>query len=235
MEVLIPKHLGIIMDGNGRWAQERGLPRTSGHLAGMQNARRITKVSANLGIQVLTLYTFSTENWNRPVEEVNYLMLLVEQYAQRELPELQRNGVRLQLMGKRDGLPASVLKALDRAIKQTQDNSRLTLNLALNYGGRAEIVGAVKAILTALEQGTLDELDIDESMFAHYLYCPDCPDVDLVIRTSGEWRLSNFLLWRATNAVFWSTPVLFPDFQREDLQEGIRIYDKQISEKHVDS
>lgn len=229
-----PRHLGIIMDGNGRWAQARGLPRTAGHQAGVQTARRITETCANLGIQILTLYIFSTENWCRPVEEVNYLMLLAEEYAERELPELQRNGVRLQLMGKREGIPTPVLNSLDRAITQTRDNSRLVLNLALNYGGRAEIVDAIKAILTSHEQGVLNELDIDESLLARYLYCPNCPDIDLVIRTGGEWRLSNFMLWRTAHAVFWSTPVLWPDFQRENLELAIKIYAYQIMEQSSD-
>lgn len=223
------------MDGNGRWAQARGLPRTAGHQAGVQTARRITEVCADLGVQVLTLYVFSTENWCRPEEEVNYLMLLAEEYAERELPELQRNGVRLQLMGKREGLPTPVLNSLDRTIMQTRDNSRLVLNLALNYGGRAEIVDAIKSILTAHEQGALDGLNLDESTLARYLYCPDCPDIDVVIRTGGEWRLSNFMLWRTAHAVFWSTPVLWPDFRREHLQEAIKIYAKQISDQNDDS
>ena len=223
-EFLTPHHLGIILDGNGRWAQARGLPRSAGHQAGMQAVRRITETCAEFGIQVLTLCVFSTENWCRPVDEVDYLMLLVKEYAARELPELQRNGVCLRLMGKREGLPISVLNALDQAIMQTRDNSRLILYLALNYGGRDEIVTAIKAILTAHEQGALDGVNLDESLMARYLYCPDCPDVDLVIRTSGEWRLSNFLLWRAANAVFISMPVLWPDFRREHLQEAISKY-----------
>ena len=230
----IPRHLAIIMDGNGRWAQERGIPRSAGHEAGVQTVRRIIEASGNLGIQVLTLYTFSTENWGRPAKEVDYLMYLVGKYAQRELRELQRNGVRIQLMGKREGLPTSVLKTIDRTIKQTQDNSRLTLYLALNYGGRAEIVDAIKSIATAHKQGALDGRNLDESTFARYLYCPDCPDVDLVIRTGGEWRLSNFLLWRAARAVFWSTPVFWPDFQHDHLKEAIGIYAEQISE-HKDA
>jgi len=234
-KVLTPHHVGIIMDGNGRWAQARGLPRSAGHQAGMQKVRQIVEACANLDIEVLTLYAFSTENWCRPVEEVNYLMLLAEEYADHELPELQRNGVRLQLMGKREGLPAPVLKALDQAIVQTRDNSRLVLNLALNYGGRTEIVDAIKAILMAREQDAPEGFSLDESIIASYLYCPDCPDVDLVIRTGGEWRMSNFMLWRSANAVFWSTPVLWPDFQREHLQEAIKIYDKQISEQYADS
>ena len=234
-EVLTPRHLGIIMDGNGRWAQARGLPRSAGHQAGAQTVRHTIKSCADLGIQVLTLYVFSIENWSRPEGEVNYLLHLLKEYSTREIPELQSNGVRLQLMGKREGLPAPILNALDLTIMQTRDNSRLILNLALNYGGRTEIMDAIKAILTAQEQGALDGVNLDEGIFARYLYCPDCPDVDLVIRTGGEWRLSNFLLWRSTNAVFLSMPVLWPDFQRAHLQEAIKIYGKQISELHIGS
>lgn len=225
---LIPNHLAIIMDGNGRWAQRRGLPRAAGHQAGVQAARRAVEACGELGVRVLTLYTFSTENWRRPIAEVDFLMRLAEEYAVRELPELQRNGVRLQLMGRRDGLPATLLEVLDTAILQTQANSRLILNLAFNYGGRAEIVDAIKAILAAHEQGVLDASHLDEKTFARYLHLPDTPDADLVIRTSGEWRLSNFLLWRAATSVFWCTPVLWPDFQREHLLEAIKVYREQI-------
>lgn len=146
-----------------------------------------------------------------------------------ELLDLQRNGVRLQLMGRREDLPASLLATLDKAALQTKDNSHLILNLALNYGGRVEIVDAMKAIITDHQQGNLEGSEIDETTFSHYLYCPNIPDVDLIVRTGGEWRLSNFLLWRSANAVFWRIPVLWPDFQREHLQEAIRIYAKQIT------
>lgn len=177
----------------------------------------------------MTLYTFSTENWCRPVEEVDFLMRLAEEYVMRELPSLQRNGIHLKLMGRREGLPPTLIEALDKAIHQTQENSRLIVNLAINYGGRAEIVDAMKAIITDHQKGSLDVFEIDEMSFSHYLYCPQIPDVDLIVRTGGEWRLSNFLLWRSAFAVFWATPVLWPDFQREHIQEAIRIYAKQIT------
>ena len=225
---LIPNHLGIIMDGNGRWAQMRALPRTAGHQAGVQAVRRAVEACCELGIRVLTLYIFSTENWCRPQAEVDFLMHLAEEYAVRELPELQRNGIRLQLMGQRDGLPATLLEVLDTANLQTQANSRLILNLALNYGGRAEIVDAIKAILTAHEQGILDASRLDERTFANYLYLPETPDTDLVIRTGGEWRLSNFLLWRTAHAVFWSTPVYWPEFEKKNLELAIAVYAAQI-------
>lgn len=220
----IPRHLGIIMDGNGRWAQAWGLPRSAGHNAGVQKAREMTKICADMGIQVLTLYAFSTENWNRPTEEVDQIMHLAEQYAETEFTELQRNGVRFQLMGRREGLPDSLLKAMDRVILQTRNNSRLTLNLALNYGGRLEIVDAIRSILTTYRP----EVSIDESLVARHLYCPGCSDIDLVIRTGGEWRLSNFMLWRTAHAVFWSTPVYWPDFQRENIELAMAIYADQV-------
>lgn len=228
-EPLIPKHLGIIMDGNGRWAEAHGLPRTAGHYAGVQTARRTIEACADIGIRILTLYVFSTENWCRPPDEVDFLMFLAEEYATQELPELQRNGVRLQLMGERKGLPEPVLKAMDRTILETQSNSRLILNIALNYGGRAEIANAIKAILSAQKQNTLEYSDINEVTIAKFLYCPDCPDVDLIIRTGGEWRLSNFMLWRATEAIFWSTSVFWPDFQRAHLEKALEIYVQQIT------
>lgn len=222
------------MDGNGRWAQERGLPRSAGHLAGMQKVQRVIEESVNLGIQVLTLYAFSTENWNRPSSEVNYLMALAKDYLVDELPKLQQNGVRLQLMGRRGGLPESVLSALDTAIDETQDNSRLIFNLALNYGGRTEITDAARTILADCQRGQLKESDLDETVLSSYLYCPNCPDVDLVIRTGGEWRLSNFLLWQTINAYFVVLPVMWPDFRQEDLQKAIRLYRTQSTDGEYD-
>lgn len=233
--LIIPHHLGIIMDGNGRWAEARGLPRSAGHQAGKQSVRKIIEVCVNFGVQVLTLFVFSTENWRRPEEEVHYLMRLAEEYSTRELPELQSNGVRVQLMGKREGLPHPVMKALDKAIEQTQNNSKLVLNLALNYSGQEEILDATKVILSVYGKDYMREVELDEKRFPDFLYCPTCPDLDLVIRTGGEWRLSNFLLWRAVNAVFISMPVLWPDFQQEHLKEAIDVYNKQISEQHVGS
>lgn len=227
----IPHHLAIIMDGNGRWAQARGLPRVSGHQAGIQAVRRAVEACGEMGIRILTLYTFSTENWQRPQAEVSFLMQLVEQCVAVELHGLQRNGVRVQLMGRREGLPSSVLHMLDQAIEQTFANDRLTLNLALNYGGRTEIVDAAGAILAAYQRGELDAAELDEETLARYLYCPDVPDADLIIRTGGEWRLSNFLLWRAVGAIFWSTPSLWPDFQREHFLAAIQVYQEQSGGK----
>lgn len=228
-QTIIPRHLGIIMDGNGRWAQKRGLPRIAEHLEGVQTVKRTVENCAEIGIQILTLYTFSTENWRRPKKEVNFLMRLAEEYTMRELPDLQLNGVRLQLMGDREGLPTSLLRILDKAALETKENSRLILNLALNYGGRAEIVNAMKTIIADHQRGNLKVNEINETTFSHYLYCPNILYVDLIVRTGGEWRLSNFLIWRSTHAIFWCTPVLWPDFQQEHLQESIGIYAKQIT------
>ena len=157
-----------------------------------------------------------------------FLMQLMKAYCARELPELQRNGVHLQLMGRREGLPGAVLNMLDQAVRQTRDNTRLVLNLALNYGGRAEIVDAARAVVAAYQRGELDAAGLDEATLARYLYCPDTPAADLIIRTAGEQRLSNFLLWRSVGAVFWSTPVLWPDFQREHLVQAIDFYRAQV-------
>jgi len=230
---VIPQHLGIIMDGNGRWAQVRGLPRMAGHQAGVEAVQRIVTACGELGIRILTLYTFSTENWGRPRPEVAFLMQLVKTCCVRELPELQRNGVRLQLMGRREGLPKAVLNLLDQVARQTRDNTRLVLNLALNYGGRAEIVDAARAAVAAYQRGELDAAGLDEATLARYLYCPGTPDADLIIRSGGEHRLSNFLLWRAVGAVFWSTPTLWPDFQREHLLAAIQVYQEQSGGNHV--
>jgi len=223
-----PVHVGIIMDGNGRWATARGLPRQAGHQAGVETVRRVVTACGEQGVRFVTLYTFSTENWRRPRAEVAFLMQLMKAYCARELPELQRNGVHLQLMGRREGLPGAVLNMLDQAVRQTRDNTRLVLNLALNYGGRAEIVDAARAVVAAYQRGELDAAGLDEATLARYLYCPDTPAADLIIRTAGEQRLSNFLLWRSVGAVFWSTPVLWPDFQREHLVQAIDFYRAQV-------
>jgi len=230
----VPVHLGIIMDGNGRWACSRGLPRTAGHREGVKSVRRTVETCREIGIRFLTLYTFSTENWQRSSSEVSFLMRLSEVYALRELPELQRNGIRLQLMGRREGLPPNLLRALDQVTQETQGNNRMVLNLALNYGGRAEIIDAFKNLIIAHQRCELDADKIDTNTFSRQLYCPNTPDADLIIRTGGEWRLSNFLLWRAAGAVFWSIPVLWPDFQRKHLLEAFKVYYDQINHKETE-
>lgn len=234
--LVIPLHLGIILDGNGRWAKARGLPRSAGHKVGIEKIRAITDDCLSLGIRVLTLYVFSTENWSRPRAEVDYLMDLAEEYANRELPVLVEKGVRLRHMGRREGLPDRVLLAMDRAVEATRENTNLHLNLAINYGGREELVQAVSRVIASGQgQSGLDG-GMDELAVGRYLYCSDLPDVDLVIRTSGEMRLSNFLTWRAANALFISSPIYWPDFNRQHLLEALEKYTGFIrSEKAAQS
>ena len=225
----IPRHVAIIMDGNGRWAQQRGLPRSAGHQAGVETVRRVVRLCPEIGIHVLTLYTFSTENWSRPEAEVAFLMRILEKYFRREAAELRRNGVRLNVLGRRTGLPAQVLAALDQAMEETRDGNRLILNMALNYGGRAEIVDAGRAVLAACQRGELKAEALDEATFSRYLYTAGLPDPDLVMRTAGEMRLSNFLIWQVVGAIFWTTPVFWPDFDKEHLLQAIKDY-REISE-----
>ena len=222
-----PHHVGIIMDGNGRWAQSRGQPRIAGHQAGVEAARRIIRACIELPVQVLTLYVFSTENWKRPLREVSFLMHLAEKYALEETDELYQNGVRVQFMGQRQKLPPTLLDNLDEIATKTQNNKRLTLNLAINYSGRAEILSATRLIIQAHHNGEININDISPMDFARFLYCPEVPDVDLIIRTGGEQRLSNFLLWRSVGAVFWSTPTYWPDFQDGNLLDAIKFYREQ--------
>ncbi len=216
------------MDGNGRWAQSRGQPRIAGHQAGVEAARRIINACVELHIQVLTLYVFSTENWKRPLGEVSFLMRLAEKYALEETDELHQNGVRVQLMGRRQKLPATLLDSLDKIVTQTQNNKSLILNLAINYSGRVEILNAARLIIQAHHKGEINIDDIRPMDFTYFLYCPEVPDVDLIIRTGGDQRLSNFLLWRSVRAVFWSTPIYWPDFQYQDLTEAIKFYRDQV-------
>lgn len=213
----IPRHVGIIMDGNGRWARQRGLPRLAGHRAGTENIRRVLRACSDYGIAVLTIYAFSTENWGRPPDEVRGLLALLERSIDREAAQLHRNGVRIRHLGRREGLPARLTNRIDAAVDLTRDDTRLTLNVALNYGGRAEIVDAVRRIVA--EGHPVDQ--VDEALLAGYLYQPDLPDPDLIIRTAGEMRLSNFLVWQAAYAEYYSTPVYWPDFDREELRRAL--------------
>lgn len=226
----MPCHVAIIMDGNGRWAQQRGLPRIAGHQAGMKAVRRVVRACADIGIRILTLYTFSTENWQRPKAEVAFLMKLSEEYARREAAELRRDGVRLNLIGRRVGLPPSVLAALDRAMEETRDGNKLILNLALNYGGRAEIVDASRAVVADYQCGKVDPDILDETTFSLHLYTAGLPNPELVIRTAGEMRLSNFLIWQVVGAVFCTTSIFWPDFDKEHLLQAITSY-QEVKEK----
>lgn len=213
----IPRHLGIIMDGNGRWAQQRGLPRLAGHRAGTENIRRTLRACVEFGIPILTIYAFSTENWGRPQEEVTGLLRLLERSIERETEELHRNGVSIRHIGQTDGLSPRMQKKIADAVELTRNNQRLILNVALNYGGRTEIVQAVKRIIEA----GLPPEQVDEELLASHLYTVDLPDPDLIIRTGGEMRLSNFLIWQAAYAEYYSTPTYWPDFDREELRRAL--------------
>lgn len=224
----LPAHIAIIMDGNGRWANRRRLPRVAGHKAGVGPVRTTVETCARLGIQALTLYAFSLENWKRPRPEVETLWRLLHFYLRKELPELQKNGIRLQAIGRVDALPPQVRRELESVVEATSRNQRLLVNLAVNYGGRAEIVDAVNAILDrARVEGRLGTLEIDEAAIAAHLYTSSIPDPDLLIRTSGEMRISNFLLWQIAYAELYVTDTLWPDFSRTDLLQAVLAYQKR--------
>jgi undecaprenyl diphosphate synthase len=221
----LPGHIAIIMDGNGRWARRRNLPRAAGHRAGVEPVRVTVETCARLGIGVLTLYAFSLENWKRPRTEVDMLWRLLRTYIQRELPSLMKNGVRLRAIGRLDALPAAARRELLDAVDTTSRNRGLLVNLAINYGARAELADAVNAILAgARARGTLERLHVDERMVAAHLYTAGLPDPDLLIRTSGEMRVSNFLLWQIAYAELYVTETLWPDFKRGDLLRAILNY-----------
>ena len=220
----LPRHIAIIMDGNTRWARGRGLRPIEGHRAGVDTVRDIVEAAGQLGIEVLTLYTFSTENWKRPRREVLGLMNLLRETVVKETPELARNNVRLRTIGRTDAIPGSSRRALLEAIEETSSNTGLILNLALNYGGRAEIIDAVRGIASEIEAGRLRTRDVDEKLLSRHLYTSGLPDPDLLIRTSGELRVSNFLLWQIAYSEMWVTDMLWPDFRREHLYDAIRSY-----------
>jgi undecaprenyl diphosphate synthase len=224
----LPAHIAIIMDGNGRWAQKRNLPRVVGHRAGIEPVRSTVETCSRLGIQALTLYAFSVENWKRPRAEVDMLWRLLRIYLRRELPELMRNRVRFACMGHMDGLPPQVRQDLETSIDATAGNNGLRLNVAINYSGRSELVDAVNAIVEdARLEGRLRDLRIDEESIAARLYTAGLPDPDLLIRTSGEKRVSNFLLWQIAYAELYVTDTLWPDFRRADLLDAILDYQKR--------
>ena len=220
------EHLAIIMDGNGRWAKARGLPRSEGHRAGGETVRRVLGFCRDAGIRYLTLYAFSVENWKRPKEEVDALMGLLVSYLAGEESMLHRHQVRLRIMGQRDDLPAEVQAALNHVESATAHYER-QLILCLSYGGRREIVSAAKKLAQAAAEGKLDPASIDEDVFATQLYLPDVPDPDLIVRTSGEMRLSNFLLWQASYAELYVTPVLWPDFDKADFDAALASFGKR--------
>jgi undecaprenyl diphosphate synthase len=219
----LPAHVAIIMDGNGRWAAQRHLPRVEGHRAGIDSVRDVVETSARLGIGVLTLYAFSVENWKRPRAEVNTLMMLLKRYIRLELSTLLQNNIRFKVIGRSDELSQDVRHELEIGIRQTEHNTGMQFNIALNYGGRAEIVDAARRAIAA----GLSPDDLDERRFGEFLYTAGQPDPDLLIRTSGEMRVSNFLLWQIAYAEIWVTETLWPDFRRRDLLESVLAYQKR--------
>ena len=220
----LPKHLAIIMDGNGRWAVARGKDRTAGHRKGAETVRPIVTECAKLGLDVLTLYSFSTENWTRAHSEVSFLMSLYVEYLIGERQQLLDNNIRFMQLGRREGLPESVLDELDRTAEMTANNTGLTLALALNYGSRLEITDAVRGIADKVKQGELDPADIDEKTVSDHLYTAGLPDPDLLIRTAGEMRLSNYLLWQISYSELYVTDLCWPDFDVKQLHEAFRAY-----------
>lgn len=218
-----PYHLGIIMDGNGRWAQARGLPRLAGHQAGVDNIRRILEHCVRRGVRVLTIYAFSTENWQRPPEEVSGLMRLLGLTIQRQLNELNKNGVKILHSGRMEGIHHHLQKQILNALEVTKHNDRIILNVAFNYGGRAEILDAVRHII---QDGIAPE-QLSEELFTNYLYTGGLPDPDLIVRTGGEWRLSNFLIWQAAYAEYYTTPTYWPDFDEQELDKAFAEYSQR--------
>ncbi len=223
----IPKHIAIIMDGNGRWAKKRFLPRTAGHREGVERVSEIVEAASDLNVQCLSLYAFSTENWKRPKEEIDALMNLLVLYINRELDRIHKNNIRMRVMGDVSKLPKNVEEKVQMAIEKTKDNTGMVLNIGLNYGGRDEIIRAVKNILADVKRGKLKEEDINSDMFSKYLYTSELPDPDLLIRPSGELRLSNFMLYQVAYTEFWFSEIYWPDFKPKNLYEAIIDYQKR--------
>ncbi|KAB8138769.1 isoprenyl transferase [Gracilibacillus oryzae] len=220
----VPEHIAIIMDGNGRWAQKKGLPRIAGHREGMDNIKKIVKIANKRSVKILTLYAFSTENWKRPSTEIDFLMKLPIDFLQHYLPELIDENVRIQTIGEVNDLPANTRNAIMRAIEQTSDNTGLILNIAINYGSKYEIVQSMKLICQDIIQGNYSIDDISEEKITEHLYTSELSDPDLLIRTSGELRLSNFLLWQSAYSELWFTDTLWPDFDEEEFEKAINDY-----------
>jgi undecaprenyl diphosphate synthase len=223
----VPEHVAIIMDGNGRWAKDRGLPRMAGHHSGMKAVKRITIAADRLGVKYLTLYAFSTENWKRPKAEVDFLMKLPQQFLEIELEELIANNVQVRMMGHKEDLPSFTISAVEEAIVKTANNTGLVLNFALNYGSRKEMLEAIKSIASDVHQGDLSLDDIDETVMADRLLTSGLPDPDLLIRTSGELRLSNFMMWQLAYSELWFTDVYWPEFTEAHFQEAILEYQRR--------
>ncbi len=220
----LPTHVAIIMDGNGRWAKKRGLPRIFGHREGMKSVRAVVEKARTLGIKVLTLYAFSKENWHRPKEEVSFLMNLLEEYLRKEVEELHKKDIQIRAIGEIEMLPKKIQALLKEALAKTAKNKSMILNLALSYGGRAEIVRAARLLAEACKRGDISPEEITEETFSRYLYTGDLPDPDFLIRTSGEQRISNFMLYQCAYTEFYITPILWPDFREKEFLEALKDY-----------
>lgn len=220
----VPKHVAIIMDGNGRWARQHGMPRIAGHRAGMKNVRTITMAANDIGVEALTLYAFSTENWKRPQEEVDFLMKLPQEFFPMEIGDLKANNVRIRMMGAKEGLPPHTLRTIEDAIEETKDNTGLILNFAMNYGGRRELLLAMQRFGEQVATGERRPEEMDEALFESYLQSEGLPELDLLIRTSGEIRISNFMLWQLAYTELWFTDVFWPEFTKEHFYEAVRSY-----------
>ena len=223
----LPKHVAVIMDGNGRWAKRRGIPRIMGHRRGVDTLKQLLRCCDDWGIQALTAYAFSTENWGRPIEEVEFLMTLFERVLIRELKEMMEENVRIQFVGNLTALPQSLQNQIERSMIQTQKNTGIQFTVATNYGGREEILQACRTIASQVQQGEIQPEDIDEALFSRHLYTANIGDPDLLIRTSGEMRLSNFLLWQMAYAEFYITDAFWPDFDREAFHQALIAYQKR--------
>ncbi|MEW6553545.1 MAG: isoprenyl transferase [Actinomycetota bacterium] len=217
----LPHHVAIIMDGNGRWAERRNLPRIAGHKAGEESITEIVRTASEWGLGAITLFAFSTENWNRPANEVEFLMSFNRNLLNNRVNEFHERNIHIRHMGRRDNIPRSTLRAIDNAMELTRDNTGMTLNIAFNYGGRAEIVDAARGLGADISSGKVAPDEVDEEKFRSYLYVPDVPDPDLLVRTAGEMRISNFLLWELAYTELYVTEVLWPDFRAQDLADAI--------------
>jgi len=224
----LPRHVAIIMDGNGRWAQQRGLPRVRGHAAGAESVREVVRLAAQLGIRYLTLYAFSEENWQRPKLEIKALMSLLSRYLREELAELQNNGIAFRAIGGLKRLPPGIQQEISRAMAATAANGRMVLTVALSYGGRNEILNAARQLAQDLNSGRVHPRELDPALFSRYLYTGGMPDPDLLIRTSGEYRLSNFLLWQSAYTELYFTDTLWPDFRREEFLAALTEYQRRL-------
>ena len=223
----LPQHIAIIMDGNGRWAKKRGLPRTAGHKAGIEVVKKTIEICNEAGIKILTVYAFSTENWKRPKKEIKFLMHYLKDFLVKYRDRLNKNNIRLNAIGQTERLPASVRKELDKTIRLTKNNQGLRFNLALSYGGRTEIIEAIKRLIKEFQDKKYNPEQIKEDLFARYLYTKDLPDPDLLIRTGGEVRISNFLLWQISYTEMYFTDKFWPDFEKQDLMQAIAEYDRR--------